>query len=359
MIRPWAPLLAAVTLVVLLAVPASASATLHDDFADSAADVSFTGKEWGEVFPANLSSASKETGEPNHAGFAGGHSVWTSWQIFDDVTVQAKACGAKGADLLIAVYTGNAVNALTELASDSEENEAGCVTADFEAEAEGVYRIAVDAKSGPGSTAMSFRIAQYAPNDDFADAVVLTELPTSEKVDTRLATSEAGEPESAGSGNSVWYRWTPSENGVATVYNCDFWPSADYTVFTGGALGELTQVATGEGGGSTCANNEGAEFEAEEGITYSVRVEGFPGKGYELETGFGWTPEAPAGEEEPSLLTPEPGSTQSTSAALALAPASVQAPSKPQRKKPKCAKAKKGKKKAKASKRRRACKPSF
>jgi len=345
----------ALLLIAGAAIPASASATLHDDFADSAADVSFTGKEWGEVFPANLGSAGKETGEPSHAGFAGGHSVWASWRIFDDVTVQAKACGAKGADLLIAVYAGNALNALSELASDSEENEAGCVTADFEAEAEAVYRIAVDAKSSAGTSPMTFRIANYAPNDDFADALVLSELPTTEKVDTRLATSEPGEPVAAGSGNSVWYRWTPDENGVARVYNCDFWPSADYTVFTGSALGELSQVATGEGGSNTCANGEGAEFEADEGTTYSIRVEGFAGKGHELQTWFGWTPEAPAREEAPSLLTPEAGSTPSTSVAPALAGASTVAASKPQRRKPKCAKHKKGKK-AKASKRRRACK---
>ncbi len=94
--RPVLGILLVLALVACAAVPASASATLHDGFADSAADVSFTGKEWGEVFPANLSPAGKETGEPNHAGFAGGHSVWTSWQIFDNVTVQAKACGAKG-----------------------------------------------------------------------------------------------------------------------------------------------------------------------------------------------------------------------------------------------------------------------
>ncbi len=334
----------------LPAVPASASATLHNNFADSAADVSFTSKEWGEVFPASLSSATKEAGEPDHGGFAGGHSVWTSWQIFDEATVQAKACGAKGADLLIAVYTGSAVNALTELASDSEENEAGCVTADFETEAEGVYRIAIDAKSSPGTTAMSFRIARFAPNDDFVDAVVLPELPTTEKVDPRLATSEVGEPAAAGSGNSVWYSYTPAENGLASVYNCDFWPSARYSVYTGSALGELTQIATGKGGGNTCADGEEAEFEAEEGTTYSIRVEGFPGKGYELETGFGWTPEAPALKEEaPSPLTPDSGSAQSTPTSPATASTS------PQRKKPKCAKRKRGKK-AKASKRRRVCK---
>lgn len=353
MIRARAILFAAAALFVL-ALPASASATLHDNFADSAADVSYTGKEWGEVFPANLSSANKETGEPNHAGFAGGHSVWTSWQIFQNATVQVKACGAKGADLLIAAYTGSAVNALTELASDSEENEAGCVTADFESEAEGVYRFAIDAKSSPGTSPVTFRIAQYAPNDDFADAVALTELPTSEKVDTRLATSEAEEPAAAGSGNSVWYSFTPAENGVARVYNCDFWPSADYTVFTGAGLGELTQVATGEGGGNTCANEEWAEFEAEEGTPYSIRVEGFPGKGFELQTWFGWTPEAPAREEAPTFLTPPPGSSASTSTAAA---ASTLAASRQRSKKPKCKKGKKGgKKTAKAAKRRRACK---
>lgn len=281
----------ALALIACAAVPAAASAHLHDDFADSAADVSFTGKEWTETFPANLGSAGKEAGEPNHAGFAGGHSVWTSWQIFDDVTVQARACGAKGADLLIAVYTGNAVNSLTELASDSEENENGCVTADFEAEAEGVYRIAVDAKTSAGTSPVTFRIAQYAANDDFADAAVLTEFPTAEQVDPRLATSEPAEPEGAGSGNSVWYQWTPGKNGLARVFNCDFWAGAHFAVYTGSALNELTPVATGKGGGSQCGDRKEARFQAEEGTTYSIRVEGYAGKGFELRTEFGWTPE--------------------------------------------------------------------
>lgn len=115
----------------------------------------------------------------------------------------------------------------------------------------------------------------------------------------------------------------------------------------------MTPVATGEGGSNTCANEEWAELEAEEGTTYSIRVEGFPGKGFELQTWFGWTPEAPAREEAPSFLTPPPGSTASTFASAAAA--STQASPKP-RKKPKCKKGKKGGKKSKAAKRRRACK---
>lgn len=132
--------------------------------------------------------------------------------------------------------------------------------------------------------------ASAVSNDDFADALVLPEFPTAHEVDPSLATSEPGEPEAAGSGNSVWYRWTPGKSGLARVFNCDFWAGARYAVYTGTALTELTPVATGKGGGSQCGHRQEARFMAEEGTTYSIRVEGYAGKSSELETEFGWTP---------------------------------------------------------------------
>jgi Divergent InlB B-repeat domain len=281
-------LLLPLLLLALLAIPASASAGFNDDLADSVAHPEGTsGKDWIETFPANLGPATKETGEPNHAGYAGGHSVWISWQFNEDTDARASACGAKGADLLIAVYTGSAVNELTEVASQGEETAAGCAVVRFDAEEGATYRIAVDAKSSPGTTAMSFYMGRYPPNDDFADAIVLPEFPTTVHVDPGFASLEPGEPPAAphSSGNSAWYRWTAGKSGPVSINNCDNWPRLTATVFTGPGLGELTQIAEPAINGGIC---DETRFEAEEGTTYSIRVEGSTGKGDKMTVDFGW-----------------------------------------------------------------------
>jgi hypothetical protein len=273
-------------LLVLLATPAAASA--HDDFADSVAHPrGISGKDWIETFFENLDSATKEVGEPDHAGYPGGHSVWISWHFHEDTDAGASACGAKGADLLIAVYTGSAVNELTEVGSESEESENGCVSVRFNAE-EGVdYRIAIDAKSSPGTTPVIFNMGRFPPNDDFADAIVLPEFPTRLQVDPGLGGPEPGEPPSAGNsaGNSAWYQWTAGKSGLVSISNCGKWPDLYATVFTGPALEELTQIAEPVINGGIC---DETRFEAEKGTTYSIRVEGNTGRGSTMSVDFEW-----------------------------------------------------------------------
>jgi hypothetical protein len=285
--RPLLGILLVLALIACAAIPASASAGFNDDFADSVAHPDGTGKDWVETFPANLSPATKETGEPNHAGYPGGHSVWISWEFYEDTDTRARACGAKGADLLIAVYTGSAVNELTEVDSESEEDEKGCVSVRFDAEEGTTYRIAVDAKSSPGTTAMTFTMGRYPPNDDFADAIVLPEFPTSVSIDPGLASPEPGEPPQGEHepGNSTWYRWTAGKSGPVSINNCAKWPGLYATVFTGPTLEELTPIATPMFVGGIC---DETRFDAEEGTTYSIRVAGFTGKGSTMTVDFEW-----------------------------------------------------------------------
>jgi len=284
--RPLLGILLVAALIACAAVPASASAGFNDGFADSVAHPEGTSKDWIETFPANLSPASKETGEPNHAGYTGGHSVWISWEFYEDTDARASACGANGADLLIAVYTGSAVNELTEVASESEETEKGCISVRFNAEEGTTYRIAVDAKSSPGTTSMYFNMGRYPPNDDFADAIVLPEFPTTVQVDPGLGSPEPEEPPMAkGPGNSVWYQWTAGKSGPVSINNCSNWPQLYATVFTGPALGELTQVAEQTINGGIC---DETRFDAEEGTTYSIRVAGSTGKGGKMSVDFEW-----------------------------------------------------------------------
>ena len=55
--------------------------------------------------------ATKQTGEPNHAGDPGGHSAWYSWTPLKAPRSSSDACTAF--QPLIGVYTGSAVNTLT------------------------------------------------------------------------------------------------------------------------------------------------------------------------------------------------------------------------------------------------------
>ena len=69
--------------------------------------------------------ATKQAGEPNHAGDAGGHSLWFSWTPSSSGPVDITACGyTREVDTLLAVYTGSAVNALTPVASNDDASRA-------------------------------------------------------------------------------------------------------------------------------------------------------------------------------------------------------------------------------------------
>lgn len=92
--------------------------------------------------------ATGETGEPHHAGNAGGKSVWWKWVATSTGQVTLDTHGS-GFDTLLAVYTGTTVNNLTPIAADdndgSANNNSGLY---FEAQSGTEYEIAVDGYNG-------------------------------------------------------------------------------------------------------------------------------------------------------------------------------------------------------------------
>ncbi|MBI3882155.1 MAG: hypothetical protein HY301_19105, partial [Verrucomicrobia bacterium] len=91
--------------------------------------------------------ANKETGEPNHAGNAGGASVWFRWSAPASGPVTFSTVGS-GFNTLLAAYTGVAVSGLTPIASDDDSGGGGTSTLTFTAVAGQVYYIAVDGSGG-------------------------------------------------------------------------------------------------------------------------------------------------------------------------------------------------------------------
>src|SRR5687767_913578 len=98
----------------------------------------------------NSNGATKEDGEPNHAGFLGGRSVWFNWTAPTNVTVRIDTIGS-GFNTLLGVYTGSSVSTLAVVASNNDigfGNNASRV--EFPAVAGTTYRIAIDGRTGFG-----------------------------------------------------------------------------------------------------------------------------------------------------------------------------------------------------------------
>jgi subtilase family serine protease len=94
--------------------------------------------------------ATRETGEPNHAGSRGGASIWVAWTAPTTRTVTLNTHGSNF-DTLLAVYTGSSVSTLTQVASnDDDPSGAYAYTSalTFQAVAGQLYYIAIDGYNG-------------------------------------------------------------------------------------------------------------------------------------------------------------------------------------------------------------------
>ena len=103
------------------------------------------------TFVANNVDATKETGEPNHAGNPGGKSVWWNWTAPTSGSATFATKGS-GFDTLLAVYTGSSVSGLTLVASDDNSGQCGTSQVTFTPASGTTYRIAVDGYNGAQGT---------------------------------------------------------------------------------------------------------------------------------------------------------------------------------------------------------------
>ena len=249
--RPAVLLLA--TGAALVAAPTASAAPPPND---ALTDARVVEGATGTVSGANV-DATKEPGEPAHAGNAGGRSVWFRWTAPSDGQVRWTTDGS-GFDTLLAVYQGPAVTALTTVASDDDSGDSGAGALSFRATRAAVYVIAVDGFEGKAGR-ISLRWGPAPPNDNFRDAAPIAGWRGSAAGRSQGATRELGEP---GFGNSIWYRWTaPAAGRIAFLTER---ASAELTAYTGTELAYLTPVGRSSGYALT--------LDAAAGATYSIRV---------------------------------------------------------------------------------------
>lgn len=220
--------------------------------------------------------ASKETGEPNHAGKVGGHSLWYSWTPTSNHTAIINTKRSTF-DTLLAVYTGTSISGLSLVVSNDDiatTNKQSQVS--FTATAGTTYQIAVDGFNGAVGTV----VLNLNPpgNDDFGAAHAIAGTSGQTNGYTIAASKQSGEPAHAYDvgGKSVWYRWTAPTNGPVEFDTAGSTYDTTLAVYTNNVLTNLTLIA---------ANNDDAGgfltsrlwFNAIAGKIYQVAVDGAAG----------------------------------------------------------------------------------
>lgn len=100
----------------------------------------------GTIAGGSNINASAEAGEPLHGGVRGGASSWWRWTPSENGAAAVATCGS-GFPTLTGVYTGTAVNALTDVVTGETFCGLGSIVT-FPATAGQTYRIAVDGFDG-------------------------------------------------------------------------------------------------------------------------------------------------------------------------------------------------------------------
>ena len=224
--------------------------------------------------------ASKQPGEPNHAGNAGGASLWWNWIAPASGRLTLSTEGSDF-DTLLAAYTGTSPGALTQIAAN-DDAEPGTKTGrvNFEVVGGVTYLIAVDGKDGASGEVTLSLTFSAPPNDDFARRLQLNGFPVTTTASNVNATAESledvGRADVPG-GQSVWWDWVSPTNGVVAISTSGSSFNTTLGVYTGTALDALTEVRSND----NFSNQPGADptsqvtFTATLGTHYLIVVDGY------------------------------------------------------------------------------------
>ncbi|HEX6131420.1 MAG TPA: Ig-like domain-containing protein [Actinomycetota bacterium] len=290
-----------------------------NDAAANAQSVRFNELYPGFTATGTNVGATKEAGEPDHAGNPGGHSVWFEFfPSYGGTRVTFETDGSSF-DTLLAVYVRDwATGALTPVASNDDSGAPGGASRLSFLAAYQSYVIAVDGKDGAtGSIALRWYLTR-PPNDDFADARTIAGTTGSSAEQNVGATVEPGEPPhhpftGAPGMRSIWFSWTAPDDGAVTFSVAESTGIGtqgsglfigDLTVYTGTTLATLTSVAR--------------SFNAVAGTTYKIAAwtpAGFSGGNIVLRWGY-----RPANDdfENASEVTGSPATLTGTAAGATM-----------------------------------------
>ena len=247
--------------------PASSDVTLkwnmefNDNFAD--ADILSTNK--GQIEALNIGATAEEN-EPAHNGVAAMASVWWKWTSPMETIAHFQTAGIY---TNIAVYTGDALDSLAEVAS-------GADVVSLEVSADTDYYIAVDSQD---QSQFTF-IWNIDYNDDFVDALAIdiTETSGEQEANNESATLELPFEEFIANQlptGTMWWSWTAPSN-VTAIFdasgsNFDALLAVYESSLDNPSINDLDLVGYSNDGDTV-------EFAASGGTTYYVVVAGRTGQ---------------------------------------------------------------------------------
>ncbi len=286
---------------------------LNDDFADALALSGLTVSTSGTTIGAD-----RETGEPDHSGGAdstqGNSSVWHTWTAPLTTGMDVSTAGS-AFDTVLSVYTGTALDALTLVTANDDENFPSTTTSktSFQATEGTMYTIAIDGfrtSSGTYDLALS---ALAASADSFANAKAISGASGVSTAHNVGASAETGEGAHAGqaASKSVWFNWTAPSSGGFTFSTDGSAFDTIVAVYTGNSIGARTLVGSNDNHGAAALSkpkvvdsSSEISFTAVGGQSYKIAVDGnVPNGGTVGESGFirlSWALSALA---KPNLVT--------------------------------------------------------
>lgn len=241
----------------------------------------------GTVYGATV-GATKETGEPNHAGNTGGASVWYLWTAPSGDSVSFNTIGSTF-DTLLAVYTGSSLSGLTLVAQNNNDGSTLQSRVAFTPVSGTTYRIAVDGHNGvSGNLTLNWAQGGVGPaNDHFANAQAISGGSGQTTASSVNATKEAGEPNNAGvaGGASIWFVWTAPAGGLMFFETLGSSFDTVLAVYSGGSLSSLTSIASNNDLSPNYRQSR-VQFNAVAGATYRIAVDGVSGVGGSVKLGW-------------------------------------------------------------------------
>jgi hypothetical protein len=230
----------------------------------------------GTVQGSNI-EATKEAGEPNHAGDTGGKSVWWTWTPTVGGIYTITTDGSSF-DTTLGVYRGTSVSSLILVADDDDSGEARQSRVLINASAGSTYQIAVDGYEGAsGSVTLSVRSGNS--NDNFANRWPMSGIEDEVIGVSFNATREIGEPfHWPGTGGaSIWWTWQApfSDWVLLSTGGSDF--DTILAAYTGSSVNALTLVANNDDAPFAFDGSSEVRFFATAGTTYHLAVDGYGG----------------------------------------------------------------------------------
>lgn len=220
--------------------------------------------------------ASRQKGEPKHTGAQGGGSLWWKIQPRTSGYLTIDTLGSS-IDTLLSLYQGATLETLTEITGNDDISASikQSRVSRFAVEPGTQYLLAVDGKNRVrGPIRLNLALEAVALYDHFADGKPVSSNSWTETRSNAGYSFESGEPAHAGqeAARSVWYRWTPSVTGTATVDTRGSALDTRLAVYLGSSVNNLRLLAQNDNDAGRKTSR--VQFGVRAGENYAIAVDG-------------------------------------------------------------------------------------